>query len=116
MCVIEFGGLSFLLPPAPNPAHFDNHQEFRPSRWDDLNENNSIFLGHGTRQCIGRRFAMTSAAVLLASILRDFKVDAPLRQGQTRDQVEEETMGHASLQGTAFASGPIALKFANLKR
>jgi hypothetical protein len=54
---------------------------------------------------------MTSATLLLASILQDFKVDVTLRQGQTRDQLEEEMMGHASLQGTAFASGPIALKF-----
>jgi len=50
--------------------------EFRPERWDDLKDvPNTHFMTfqHGTRACIGRKFAETEMKVLLAVLVGSFE-------------------------------------------
>ncbi|KAJ8515205.1 hypothetical protein ONZ45_g7341 [Pleurotus djamor] len=69
-----------------NPRHFPEPEEFRPSRWYGAHENDLAMFSVGPRACIGKRFAMTEAITFLALLLRDWKIEAPLAPGETKDQ------------------------------
>ncbi|WP_134672376.1 cytochrome P450 [Halorussus marinus] len=58
------------------PAFYDDPEAFRPERWiDDERPAYAYFpFGGGPRQCIGRRFALVEARLVLASVLRRFRV------------------------------------------
>jgi cytochrome P450 len=62
-----------------DPRWFDDPEVFRPERWaDGLAERLPRFayfpFGGGPRLCVGNRFAMMEAVLLLASVARRFRV------------------------------------------
>lgn len=63
-----------------DPRHFDDPEAFRPERWaDGLSQRLPRFaylpFGGGPRVCIGNRFAMMEAVLVLATIARRFRLE-----------------------------------------
>jgi len=59
------------------PTLFANPETFRPSRWGSADAPDYAYFpfGGGPRVCIGRRFALLEARLVLATILQSFRVD-----------------------------------------
>ncbi|KAF8510338.1 cytochrome P450 [Gautieria morchelliformis] len=93
-----------------NPNTYQNPGEFIPSRWYGVAEPDLPMFGFGPRGCVGRKFAITEAVTFLAYLLRDWRLDIKLKEGETRAQYEARVMGVACNQGTAFSVGPVALE------
>ncbi|MFC7096236.1 cytochrome P450 [Halobaculum marinum] len=58
-----------------DPAHYDDPHEFRPERWTDEMESDLHPLAYfpfasGPRRCVGDRFALLEAKLVLATVLR----------------------------------------------
>lgn len=56
--------------------------EFRPERWIKSDDNDTILhkfaslpYGHGSRMCLGRRFADMEMQILLAKLVRNYKLE-----------------------------------------
>lgn len=92
-----------------NPSYFPDPDVFRPSRWYESHDQDVIF-GAGPRQCIGRRFALSTSIRFLACILRDFDVDVLLRPGESKHEYAERVMGNATMAGTSFTLKDVPLK------
>jgi cytochrome P450 len=63
-----------------DPRHFENPTAFRPDRWSgDLARRLPRFayfpFGGGPRICIGSRFAMMEAVLILATIVQRFRLE-----------------------------------------
>jgi len=63
-----------------DPRHFENPTAFRPDRWSgDLARRLPRFayvpFGGGPRICIGNRFAMMEAVLILATIVQRFRLE-----------------------------------------
>jgi cytochrome P450 len=63
-----------------DPRHFDSPESFRPDRWSgDLGARLPRFaylpFGGGPRICIGNRFAMMQAKLILATLLQRFRLE-----------------------------------------
>lgn len=56
-------------------------------------------FGVGPRACIGQKFAMVEVMYFLIMLLRDWKLDIVLKNGETRDVYEDRIMvgGRVSL-------------------
>jgi hypothetical protein len=67
--------------------------------------------GVGPRACIGRKFAQTEALCFLSLLLRDWKLDICLENGESRKMYEDRVMGNAAITGLAFGVGPVPVKF-----
>ncbi|GAA0668213.1 cytochrome P450 [Natronoarchaeum mannanilyticum] len=64
-----------------DPRFYDDPERFRPERWtDELREELPPFayfpFGGGPRRCIGDRFAMLEARLVLATICQDWNVES----------------------------------------
>ncbi len=62
-----------------DPRYFENPEEFLPERWlDGLSQRlpRHVYLpfGGGPRTCIGNRFAMMEAMLILATIAQQFRL------------------------------------------
>jgi cytochrome P450 len=61
-----------------NERYWEDPHMFNPHRFDnpkDIHKNTYFPFGLGQRICIGEKFAMQEAVLLLASILRNFKIE-----------------------------------------
>ena len=70
-----------------NPRYFPEPEEYKPSRWYGLSSDSELFSAFsiGARACIGRKFATVEAVALLAVLLRDWKVELLLKEGETNE-------------------------------
>jgi cytochrome P450 len=68
-------------------------------------------FGVGPRACIGRKFAQIEALCFLSLLLRDWKLEVVLENGETQEMYEQRVMGKAGIVGLAFGVGPLPLKF-----
>lgn len=66
-------------------------------------------FGVGPRACIGQRFAMTEAMCFLIMLLRDWRLDVILKDGETRDAYEKRVMVGGRI-GLAFGVMPFGMK------
>ncbi|KDQ08641.1 hypothetical protein BOTBODRAFT_179710 [Botryobasidium botryosum FD-172 SS1] len=98
-----------------NPRHFPDPETFKPSRWDDGSVDPDAFggFGQGPRACIGRKFSLAEATCFVAMLLRDWRVEVDLAEGETPQQWQRRVMtgGAAGLRGL----GPISVRFARRK-
>ncbi|KAJ8082992.1 hypothetical protein PM082_008852 [Marasmius tenuissimus] len=79
--VIDMVGIQY------NPRYFEDPFEYKPSRWHGMKNDSDQFSAFslGPRGCIGRKFATTEAVCFLAMVLRDFKVEPLLQDGETKE-------------------------------
>ncbi|KAJ6483703.1 cytochrome P450 [Mycena vulgaris] len=90
--------------------YFPEPDKYLPSRWYGRPEYDNPEFGFGPRACIGRKFAQIESTLFLCLLLRDWKLDIVLKDGETVIEYEERVLGNASLVGTAFGLGPVPLK------
>ncbi|KAH8827540.1 cytochrome P450 [Flagelloscypha sp. PMI_526] len=71
-----------------NPRYFDEPEEFRPSRWEGISPDSEQVTAFsvGARACIGRKFAIIELLSFLTLLLRDWRVEPKLNQGETKEQ------------------------------
>ncbi|KAF8526648.1 cytochrome P450, partial [Hysterangium stoloniferum] len=93
-----------------NPHYFERPHDFVPTRWEGVSEPDVSMFGAGPRACVGRRFAHTEAVCFLMSVLRDWKIDIILSEGETRMDYAKRAMGRIDLIGTALSISPAPLK------
>ncbi|KAJ7512690.1 cytochrome P450 [Mycena galericulata] len=69
-----------------NPRYFEDPHTYKPSRWYGLPTDSELFTAFsvGPRACIGRRFATVEATCFLAYLLRDWKVEPILLDGESK--------------------------------
>ena len=85
---------------------FENALEFIPERWlrkekdSKIDAFASIPFGHGVRMCLGRRLAELELQILLAKILKKFKLS-----------VEEDHIVEPRFRGVTIPDKPIRVKF-----
>jgi len=67
-----------------HPQFINNPDEFKPERWiktekdyQELHPFVSLPFGHGTRMCVGKRFAELEVYILLSKIIQKFRVSWP---------------------------------------
>jgi len=83
-----------------NPRYFDEPEKFKPSRWSKVGSDSDIFsaFSNGQRACIGRKFATVEAVSFLSVLLRDWKVEPMLSDGETiQSWMDRVFKGHAGL-------------------
>jgi len=73
---------------------------FRPSRWDDINDEGISAFSVGPRTCLGKKFALTESIAFLALLLRDFEVQPLLEPGENIDEWKQRVMGQVSIAMT----------------
>lgn len=98
-----------------NPNVYKDPSRFIPSRWYGVPEADIPMFGTGPRACVGRKFAYTEVMLFLAYLLKDWKLDPVLHEGETRLEYESRIMGMAGREGTAFSVGPVPLKLIRRK-
>ncbi|KAG6850123.1 hypothetical protein H0H93_000745 [Arthromyces matolae] len=71
-----------------NPRYFEEPEAFKPSRWYNTSSESDTFSAFsiGPRACIGRKFATTEAVAFLTMLLRDYKVEPILKDGETKEE------------------------------
>jgi cytochrome P450 len=59
-----------------DPRYFDDPETFRPERWADADHPTYAYFpfGAGPRSCIGKRFSLTEATMLLATIASEYRL------------------------------------------
>jgi len=68
-----------------NPRYFDEPEKYKPERWYGITAESESFTAFsvGPRICIGRKFATVESVAFLAMLLRDWKTEPLLRDGET---------------------------------
>ncbi|KDQ14273.1 hypothetical protein BOTBODRAFT_110236 [Botryobasidium botryosum FD-172 SS1] len=98
-----------------NPRHFPDPDAFKPSRWDDNDSDDSVgtdaFLGfgQGPRACIGRKFALAEMTCFVAMLLRDWRVEVDLAEGESPQQWQRRVMTDTA--SGLRAMGPLSVRF-----
>ncbi|KIK06373.1 hypothetical protein K443DRAFT_674356 [Laccaria amethystina LaAM-08-1] len=70
-----------------NPRYFDEPGKYKPSRWYGVSNESEAFSAFsvGPRACIGRKFATTEAVCFLTLLLRDWRIEPILSEGETKE-------------------------------
>lgn len=70
-----------------NPRYFDEPGKYKPSRWYGVSNESEVFSAFsvGPRACIGRKFATTEAVCFLTLLLRDWRIEPILNEGETKE-------------------------------
>ncbi|KAJ7496630.1 cytochrome P450 [Mycena latifolia] len=92
-----------------NPNYFPEPDKYIPSRWYGRPEQDNPEFDFGPRACIGRKFAQIESTLFLC-LLREWKLDIVLKDGETEVEYGERVLGNASLVGSAFGLGPVPIR------
>ena len=93
-----------------DPRFYPDPERYDPSRWYDVqNETDLTYFGLGPRACLGRKFALVVAAALMTCLMRDWKFEVPLRDGETKAQWRERVM-QGKYAGLGFGVHHIPIK------
>ena len=110
------------LPLGIDPMLFPKPDEYNPYRWIDNESPNSlieekmIFLGYGTCECLGRKFACIEAVAFLTTFLNDWKIEAIFLPGENTEQWRERVLQPVIGIGIAFDSKTIPLRLVKRAR
>ncbi|KAJ3550511.1 hypothetical protein NM688_g5063 [Phlebia brevispora] len=80
-----------------NPRYFPSPEKFQPSRWYGAAKGAQeaeafTAFSIGPRACIGRKFAITEAVCFLTVLLRDWKVEPLLNEGESVEEWKERVL------------------------
>lgn len=91
-----------------NPRNFPDPTAFKPRRWESpetASIDNFVAFAAGPRLCLGRKFSTVESVCFLSNMLRDWKIDAKLVNGETplqwRERVLQPTIGITLKNGTS---------------
>jgi len=59
-------------------------------------------FGIGPRACIGRKFGIVESLAFLVMLLREWRVDILLKEGETREGWEQRVLDNAGQVGITF--------------
>jgi len=98
-----------------SPRHFPDPETFKPSRWDGSSIDPDAFggFGLGPRACIGRKFSLAEATCFVAMLLRDWRVEVDLAEGESPQQWQRRVMTD-KVNGPR-GLGPISVRFTRRK-
>ncbi|TDL27391.1 cytochrome P450 [Rickenella mellea] len=91
-----------------DPDVFPEPEAFKPSRWQDSMDSLAGF-SLGPRICLGRKFATVEAVAFLTYLLRDWTIDVPLADGETRREWRARVLDPKV--GVVLGFGDVPLKF-----
>ncbi|EJT98662.1 cytochrome P450, partial [Dacryopinax primogenitus] len=74
---LDFFGIGY------NARVYKDPKSFNPARWLDPATEPLLNFSYGPRVCIGKKFAVVEVTGVLALLLRDYKVEPILKDGQT---------------------------------
>ncbi|KAF9051514.1 cytochrome P450 [Panaeolus papilionaceus] len=71
-----------------NPRYFDEPEKFKPSRWYGVTSESEMFSAFsvGPRACLGRKFAVVESICFISMLLRDYKVEPLLSNGESTEE------------------------------
>ncbi|KAJ3555774.1 hypothetical protein NM688_g2393 [Phlebia brevispora] len=77
-----------------NTRIYKDPDAFYPRRWasPDLSADEMLSFGVGPRVCLGKKFSMTESVCFLTHVLRDWKFDVKLENGETRAEWQDRIM------------------------
>ncbi|KAG6812865.1 hypothetical protein H0H92_015793 [Tricholoma furcatifolium] len=92
-----------------NPRYFDEPEKYKPSRWYTISSESEAFSAFsiGPRACIGRKFATTEAVAFLTMLLRDWKVEPVLKDGETKDAWQKRVLDAHMVLTLGVADVPV---------
>ncbi|KAG5634271.1 hypothetical protein H0H81_002585, partial [Sphagnurus paluster] len=102
-----------------NPRYFPEPEVYKPSRWYGLaNADSEAFSAFsiGPRACIGRKFATTEAVAFLTMLIRDWRVEPILKDGETREAWQKRVLDAHLVLTLGVADVPLRFKRRNKMR
>ncbi|KAJ8515198.1 hypothetical protein ONZ45_g7339 [Pleurotus djamor] len=97
-----------------NPRHFPQPEEYRPSRWYGVHENDISMFSVGSRACIGRRFAITEAVSFLSAVLEDWKIEPAKNSASETKAQWKERVSKVQVNMT-LGVGPVSVRLVRRK-
>ncbi|EJT98649.1 cytochrome P450 [Dacryopinax primogenitus] len=94
-----------------NARVYPSPYNFIPARWLDPNTETLFNFSYGPRVCIGKKFAITEAVGVLTLILRDYRIEPVLKEGQTSREWEEEWLERGQEAGVGFGPKGYSVQF-----
>ncbi|KDQ08657.1 hypothetical protein BOTBODRAFT_118419 [Botryobasidium botryosum FD-172 SS1] len=95
-----------------NPRYFPSPESFQPSRWampNPIETDAFVGFGYGPRTCIGRKFALVEGVCFLVMLLRDWKVDIVLKEGESPEEWRARTLVGKVTIGFGVGNIPVRL-------
>ncbi|KZO93599.1 cytochrome P450 [Calocera viscosa TUFC12733] len=77
---LDFTGIAY------NARVYKDPYAFKPARWLDPATEPLLTFSYGPRVCIGRKFALVESTAVLTLLLRDYKVEPMLNEGQSVEE------------------------------
>ncbi|EJT98650.1 cytochrome P450 [Dacryopinax primogenitus] len=94
-----------------NERVYSSAYTFLPARWLDPETEPLINFSYGPRVCLGKKFAITEAVGVLTLLLRDYRIELALKQGQTSKQWREKWEREGQESKIGFGPKRFPLKF-----
>ncbi|KAL4243493.1 cytochrome P450 family protein [Abortiporus biennis] len=95
-----------------DPYTFHDPESWIPSRWYDVPEHAISMFGVGPRSCIGKKFSLVETVTFLVAMLRDWKLEPVLKEGESLKEYEERIMAQdpKDLPAVSLGVGPVSVK------
>jgi cytochrome P450 len=98
-----------------NETLYPEPEKFMPSRWYSTPSNpkpSDAFtaFSFGPRVCIGQNFSKTEGVAFISSLLKEWRLDIKLKEGETRDMYEKRVMDAHFVMTLSTNDIPVVLK------
>jgi len=102
---MDFVNISF------NEEYYLSPFKYDPSRWLDPKVEQGVNFSYGPRICVGRKFALTEAVAVLSMIIKDYKLEPVLQEGESPAEWRQRCLDGNVTASVGFGPGkfPITL-------
>ncbi|KZT55773.1 cytochrome P450 [Calocera cornea HHB12733] len=97
-----------------NPEYYPSPEVYDPARWLDPEVEQGVNFSYGPRICVGKKFAMCEALATLAMLLKDYKLEPILEEGESVPQWRQRNLEGNIQTGVGF--GPAKFPIRVVKR